>query len=68
MLIIPEIALEDDVDIEKIPDAVPRGDFKPLVLDTSSNSSFTFVVVDLETTDLSKLHLLCFIIIVIMAH
>ena len=48
---ISEIALQDEVDLEKIPDAVPRGDFKPLQLDSSNQ---TFIVLDLETTDLSK--------------
>ena len=36
---ISEIVLQDEVDLEKIPDAVPPGDFKPLQLD-SSNQKF----------------------------
>lgn len=54
---ISEIALQADVDIEKVPDAVPRGDFKPLQLDSSE---LTFLVLDLETTDLSKYTIITF--------
>ncbi|KAK3108256.1 hypothetical protein FSP39_004267 [Pinctada imbricata] len=46
-----EIGLRDDVDIEKIPDPVPRGNFKPV---TVSAGSPTLVIFDLETTDLIR--------------
>ncbi|KAL4236484.1 hypothetical protein ACF0H5_004870 [Mactra antiquata] len=46
-----EIGLQSDVDIQQIPDAVPRGDFRPVKLETLAP---TFVVLDLETTDLIR--------------
>lgn len=48
---ISEIGLQSEVDVENIPDAVPRGDFKPLKIE---HPEPTFVVLDLETTDLSE--------------
>ena len=38
-------------DIEKLPDAVPKERFKPVVLQSGQP---TFISFDLETTDLSK--------------
>lgn len=46
-----EIGLADEVDIEQIPDPVPRGIFKPVTLSSGAPS---FVAFDLETTGLSK--------------
>ena len=40
-----------NVDIEKLPDAVPRGNFKAV---TVENGQPTIITIDLETTDLSK--------------
>lgn len=40
-----------DVDIDQLPDAVPRGNFQPVKVDTGKP---TFVTHDIETTDLSK--------------
>lgn len=45
------ISHENEVDVEKLPDAVPRGNFKPTVFPGEA----TFITMDLETTDLSKL-------------
>ena len=50
---IAEIAVADNVDIEKIPDAVPRGVFKRITLPRDAKP--IFITFDLETTDLSKL-------------
>lgn len=41
----------NDADIQTIPEPVPRGKFKPVEIDGPPS----YVVVDLETTDLSKL-------------
>ncbi|XP_062615434.1 uncharacterized protein LOC134277168 [Saccostrea cucullata] len=46
-----EIGLADEVDIEQIPDPVPRGVFKPVTLSTGDPS---LVMFDLETTDLIR--------------
>ena len=46
------VGLDKDVDKEELPDAVPRGEFKPIVL---SSGEPTLVAIDLETTDLSKI-------------
>ncbi|XP_033759588.1 uncharacterized protein LOC117341837 [Pecten maximus] len=46
-----EIGLEEQVDIEKIPDPVPRGNFKPVTIPSRAPS---IVVFDLETTDLIR--------------
>jgi hypothetical protein len=43
---------DEEPDIEKVPDAVPRGVFKPVTLQTGHDP--TLVMFDLETTDLSK--------------
>ena len=40
-----------NVDVEKLPDSVPRGNFKPV---TISSGNPTFIMFDLETTSLSK--------------
>lgn len=39
------------MDIEVLPDAIPRGKFSPVEV---TNGKPTFVTIDLETTDLSK--------------
>jgi hypothetical protein len=44
--------MEQTADIEKLPDAIPRGLFKPVNLPSGHDP--TFVMFDLETTDLSK--------------
>lgn len=44
-----EIGHSDDADIQKLPDLVPRGDFKPIVLPTGQP---TYIAFDLETTGL----------------
>ena len=41
---------DDDVDIDNIPEPVPRGVFKPV----SPSGEPTYIAFDLETTDLSK--------------
>ena len=41
---------DDNIDIERIPDPVPKGSFKKV----TSRGTPTYVVLDLETTDLSK--------------
>ena len=46
-----EIGHSADVDVEKIPDHVPRPVFKPVDIQSGEP---TFVTFDLETTDLSK--------------
>ncbi|XP_053385649.1 uncharacterized protein LOC128545990 [Mercenaria mercenaria] len=46
------IGHEQDIDIEKIPDAVPRGDFK--LVTYIQHDKPTLVMVDLETTDLIR--------------
>ena len=48
--IIVGIGHEEDVDIDQLPDAVPRGVFKPV---SAKQDSATYVIMDLETTDLS---------------
>ena len=50
---ITEIAMADNVDIEKIPDAVPLSVFKRITLPRDGKP--IFITFDLETTDLSKL-------------
>ena len=50
---IAEIAVADNVDIEKIPDAVPRGVFKRITLPRDAKS--IFITFDPKTTDCSKL-------------
>ncbi|XP_053381323.1 uncharacterized protein LOC123555889 [Mercenaria mercenaria] len=40
----------EEVDIEKLPDAVPRGNFKP----TQLSGEATYITIDLETTDLIR--------------
>lgn len=42
-----------DTDIESLPEAIPRGIFKPITLIEGAAASF--VTYDLETTDLSKI-------------
>ena len=44
------IGHDDEVDIDKVPDPVPRGTFKPVVI----RGSPSYIIFDLETTDLSK--------------
>ena len=44
---------EQSLDINRLPDAIPRGVFKPVQLPTGEDP--TFIMFDLETTDLSKL-------------
>lgn len=44
------IGHDQDVDIDKLPDPVPRATFKPV----SSRGTPSYIVIDLETTDLSK--------------
>lgn len=51
--ILTEISLADSIDIEKIPDAIPRGVFKKVAL--PGDTKPTFITFDLETTDLSKI-------------
>ena len=46
------IGIEQTVDIEQLSEAVPRGIFKPVNL--PSGHTPTFIMFDLETTDLSK--------------
>ena len=46
------IGHDSEADIEEIPAAVPRGDFKPVKFATGEP---TYIMMDLETTDLSKL-------------
>ncbi|KAL4222717.1 hypothetical protein ACF0H5_018758 [Mactra antiquata] len=46
-----DIGFQPDVDIEKLPDPVPRGDFKPVVIGDLTPTIITF---DLETTDLIR--------------
>lgn len=46
----PGVGHNTEVDIDTIPEPVPRGAFKPVVM----TSPPTYVVVDLETTDLSE--------------
>lgn len=47
----PDIGFESGVDVEKLPDAVPRGDFKPVDM---SGTQPTLIAMDLETTDLIR--------------
>lgn len=47
--ILTEISLADNIDIEKIPDAIPRGVFKKVAL--PGDTKPTFITFDLETTD-----------------
>lgn len=51
--ILTEISLADSIDIEKIPDAIPRGVFKKVAL--PGDTKPTFITFDLETTHLSKI-------------
>ncbi|XP_078315790.1 uncharacterized protein LOC111101571 [Crassostrea virginica] len=51
-----EIAMADNVDIEKIPDAVPRGVFKRITLPRDAKP--IFITFDLETTDLIRGHVM----------
>jgi len=44
------IGLQESVDIEQLPEPVPRGQFKPVKL---TQGDPTFITFDLETTDLS---------------
>jgi len=39
----------DDADIERLPDPVPRGDFRPII--SLPYGEATYIVFDLETTD-----------------
>lgn len=39
---------QEDIDVERIPDAVPRGDFKPI---PPLSDPITMIALDLETTD-----------------
>ena len=48
---IAEIAVADNVDIEKIPDAVPRDVFKKITLPRDAKP--IFITFDQQTTDLS---------------
>lgn len=47
------IGHDADTDIESLPEAIPRGIFKPITLIEGAAASF--VTFDLETTDLSKI-------------
>lgn len=51
--ILTEISLADSIEIEKIPDAIPRGVFKKVAL--PGDTKPTFITFDLETTHLSKI-------------
>jgi hypothetical protein len=42
---------QEDIDVERIPDAVLRGDFKPI---PPLSDPITMIALDLETTDLSE--------------
>lgn len=42
---------QEDIDVERIPDAVPRGDFKPI---PPLSDPITMIALDLETTDVSE--------------
>jgi len=56
---VTEIGHVDDADIERLPDPVPRGDFRPISL---PSGEATYIAFDLETTGLSKhLHSCCFL-------
>ena len=46
--------MDTEVDIEELPDAVPRAEFKPVL----SPGKPTLIAIDLETTDLS---MICFL-------
>ena len=46
------VAMEETVDIEQLPEAIPRGLFKPVNLPSGQDP--TYIMFDLETTDLSK--------------
>ncbi|KAL4220167.1 hypothetical protein ACF0H5_020576 [Mactra antiquata] len=46
-----DIGFQPDVDIEKLPDPVPRGDFKPVDI---GDLTPTIIAFDLETTDLIR--------------
>jgi len=52
MLLFSGVGHDEEPDIERLPDAVPRGVFKPVTLPTGHEP--TLVMFDLETTDLSK--------------
>ncbi|KAL4235710.1 rRNA-processing endoribonuclease [Mactra antiquata] len=47
--VVNNIGFQPDVDIEKLPDPVPRGDFKPVDI---GDLTPTIIAFDLETTDL----------------
>ena len=51
MCFLLEIGLNESVDTENIPDAVPRGSFKSLDL---HGVEIRYITFDLETTGLSK--------------
>ena len=53
-LISSEVGLSDQVDIETIPDAVPKADFTKFNCLNGVNENL--VVIDLETTGLNKKH------------
>lgn len=42
---------QEDIDVERIPDAVPRGDFKPI---PPLSDPITMIALDLETTDVIR--------------
>jgi hypothetical protein len=44
------IGHDEEVDIERLPDPIPRGVFKQVI----PHGPPTYIVADLETTDLSK--------------
>ncbi|XP_045215031.2 uncharacterized protein LOC123565087 [Mercenaria mercenaria] len=46
-----EVSHSSSVDIEKLPDAVPRGNFKPVKVESGQP---TIIAIDLETTDLIR--------------
>lgn len=52
------IGLEQSPDLEQLPEAIPRGTFKPVNLPPEEQPSL--IMFDLETTDLSKLKMKLF--------